>query len=112
MPWILIKHHRASNNAAMQCAMPLRVWDIDQQLRSDYQRFQPKVRACLPAPFFRAKKRKCDEAGCIAVNCTPVKHMACVFGDIFGCETAEKLFKLKSSQQRPVNVLKRNVVTK
>ncbi|CAL1143205.1 unnamed protein product [Cladocopium goreaui] len=43
--------------------MPLQLCDIDVQLCRDYQYFRPKQRACLPKPFFRAKKRK-REAVC------------------------------------------------
>eukprot|EP00913_Durusdinium_trenchii_P007106 g6683.t1 len=38
------------------------VWDLDLQLEGDYRRFRPQPRACLPKPFFRAKKRKHHEA--------------------------------------------------
>ncbi|CAJ1359719.1 unnamed protein product [Effrenium voratum] len=37
-------------------------WDLDAQLAADYVRFRPTARACLPQPFFRAKKRKKTEA--------------------------------------------------
>ena len=47
---------------------PMEHWDLDAQLAADYVRFRPTARACLPQPFFRAKKRKKTEA---AASVTP-----------------------------------------
>lgn len=43
-------------------AMACQEFDIDVQVSADYQRFIALPRACCPEPFFRARKRKREEA--------------------------------------------------